>query len=315
MKFIITLFLLITSFTTARAQTCPMGMAPAKTAAIPTKTATALEKINAEFRNQYALARAENLTSLPLVIIVHTSEITWISHGKTQQVNIPMIHYTESKILLHAILGTYGVGSRLVRSGGTPSQWQDARKLCTNIDTALKLTAHTTLNAEDQVKIHNILLHLRDQVSSWIAAGSLTQKQLEQSLRPVRKDALAIVNEIALQHYHDLRNGFDTIRHSVSASDWKNALVVVVGGAAPCRNSVEAAAAISEFGRSALGERIFYSENIFDTPGALQFLAGLENDSRLSETFFANPHRMWRDLLGDKVKNKVGGSFSPEILK
>jgi len=280
-----------------------------------TSTAAALDQLNVAFRNQYALNRAENLASLPLIIIVDTPKITWVSHGKTQQINIPMVHYTESKILLHSILGTYGLGSRIVRSGGTPAEWQDARTLRANIDTALRLTTHTTLNAADQTRLHSVLLRLRDAVSRWIAAGSLSQKQLEQDLRAVRADAMTIVNEMALQHYQNLRNAFATIHHGVSASDWKNALVVAVGSPAARRNKVEVAAAIPDFGRNALGRSIFYSENIYDTPTAIQFLAGLEADKGLSETFFDTPYRMWLDLLGDGVKGQVGGGFYPGLAR
>ncbi|MEO6054942.1 MAG: hypothetical protein ABIP97_13115 [Chthoniobacterales bacterium] len=280
-----------------------------------TKTASALDVLNTSFRNQYALTRAENLATFPLIIIADTPAVTWISHGKTHVIPMPMTHYTETKILLHAILGTYGVGSRIVRSGGTGthSEWQDARQLVTNIDTALRLTGHTTLAPAEQQRLHKILLYLKGEVTKWIAAGSLTQKQLEQSLRPTRRDALILANGAALKQYQNLRNAFFTIQKSVSTSDWKGAFVVIPGPAPARRNNLQAEAAVSVFGRRALGQRIFYSENIFDTPGAVQILAGLQVDRGLSETFFGNPYRMWRDLLGDAAKGKIGGGIYPGL--
>ncbi|MEO8206447.1 MAG: hypothetical protein ABI615_09725 [Chthoniobacterales bacterium] len=279
----------------------------------PSKTEAALDVLNLSFRNQYALTRAENLASLPLVIIVDTPKVTWISQGKTHVIPIPMTHYTETKILLHSILGTYGLGSRIVRNGATRGEWKDARALVANIDSALRLTTHTTLAPSEQARLRGILLHLKGEVSKWIATGSLTQKQLEQSLRPVRKDAMILANATALQQFYNVRKALVSIRKSVSASDWDHAMVVVPGGGAARRNNVQAAAAVAEFGRGALGERIFYSENIFDTQGAVQFFAGLQVDRGLSETFFATPYRMWRDLLGDAAKGKVGGGFYPGL--
>ena len=273
---------------------------------IPTENEIALDKLNASFRQQYALARDENLASMPLLIVLETGKVTWVTKGKRQQKEIPLARYTQTKILMHALLGAYGVGSRLVRDGATKSELKAARELLANITKAMELVP------KDDKKLYFLLYQLRGEVAIWIQRG-LNQEQLEQSLRPLREDAMEIVDQQAKEHFQHVREALLAIRKTVPAADWEKAVVVVPGGAAARRDRLEVAAAMSVLGRSALNHRIFYAENVYDVDGAIQIVAGLEIDRALAETFFDDSTRMWRDLLGDDVKGEVGGDFYPGL--
>ncbi len=301
---------------------------------IPTENEVALDKLNASFRQQYALSRDENLAAMPLLIVLETGKVTWITKGKRQQKEIPLARYTQTKILMHALLGAYGVGSRLVRDGATKSELKAARELLANINKAMDLVPkdYMTKKPEKGVasnsrpicgdrwvildpndeKLYFLLYQLRGEVGIWIQCG-LNQEQLEQSLRPLRQDAMEIVNQQAKEHFQHVREALLAIRKTVPATDWQKAVVVVPGGAAARRDRLEVAAAMSVLGRSALNHRIFYAENVYDVDGAIQIVAGLEIDRALAETFFDDPTRMWRDLLGDDVKGEVGGDFYPGL--
>ncbi len=269
-------------------------------------TEAQLDDLSKYFRGQYAITRAENLAALPLVIVAEVPSVTWIAQGRTHVIKLPMTGYTESKILLHSVLGVYAIGSRMIRDGTTPAELKEAHTLLAALDKSLALTTRTSLSATDQALLRQVLTQLRSQVASWITADSLTQAQLEAGLRAVRKPTMLLVQHVGTAQYDNVLAAFESIRRQVSPAVWSQAVVIGANRVTARRNNLELAPAVKEFGHAAIGKRIFFADNIFDTPGALQVLAILQIDRNLSAAFFGDPCRMWRDFLGDVSAQKAG---------
>jgi len=298
-----------------RTITCLLFLFSLLTANAEDRTAAKLDALNQEFRRQYGVARAENLAAMPLVIVMATNQVTWVANGKTHVIPTPLVAYNEVKALTHAIIGAYGLGSCLIRNGISPAEREETRKLVANIDQAIALTRKTSLSPEEQAMLDRVLLNLRTLVAGWITAPSLTQKQLETGLRALRKDTLILVNKRAVVQYRNIAAAFQSIKRSVPPEVWSEALVIGENRPVARRDNLELAPAVKEFGRGALGKRIFFAENVFDAPTAIQVLAGLQIDRELSATFLDDPFRMWRDFLGDVSRKETGGTFYPGLAQ
>jgi hypothetical protein len=80
-------------------------------------------------------------------------------------------------------------------------------------------------------------------------------------------------------------------------------------------NNLNVAVTASVMGRNLIGERIFYSENIYDEQGMIAFVEMLMRDKKLSTVLFDNPYRMWRDLLADASADYVDQDFVTALAK
>lgn len=278
----------------------------------PPPPADRIAALNAEFRGLYAANRDELLTAVPLAAatLIGTAEIGRIEYGRMTRVYPAATAWVvRVKGLLHGIIALQATGARLVRGTDAAAASHDAKRLAGLLDESTRLA--TGLPGAINAAAGRVLAAAATLSRRWSQEGRAAPGDTRAALAPLQGDLETILDHTGAAVFADMVAGLRAFRDDSRPEDWASCLVLVCGPPFARRDSIEIAAGMEVLGRDALGERLLYIDNVFTLDAAVKQVAGCVADRDLGADVFGDPLRMWRDLLGDTSRRRVGGWFFP----
>jgi hypothetical protein len=270
--------------------------------------------LNQAFRALYATNRAELVRTVPLAAVTHigTAEIARIEFGRITKTYPPAHAWiAHAKGLMHGLLAVQAVGSRIGRGAAGEGMRRDAMALAMLLDRAATL-APASLPNDIVAPASRVLAAGLALARRWTDAADRGPGDVRRTFDAVRGDLAAVLDRVGEAVYASVVSGFTAMRAESRPEDWDSCIVLVCGPPFGRRDNIEFAAATQVLGAAAVGTRLLYVENVTTFPAAIDQLAAAIADRDLGADIFADPVRLWRDLLGDVARRHAGGGFFPE---
>jgi hypothetical protein len=145
-----------------------------------------------------------------------------------------------------------------------------------------------------------------------VEEGCMDQKRLTAFARQMRPLLEDNTRDAARAQVNALHKQVETWRETLTPSEWKELTVVVMGTQLPRQDNLAVQYFARRLGERGEGSRIVYAEAIFDEEKALDLLATHRVDTGIGVSFFEDPQRMHRDLLGDAARAYLREHFKEE---
>ena len=267
-----------------------------------------LGELNTDFRQWYADRRAQIMADQPLILVVNNGGVTAIRRGQTARYAVDLTAYTQVKSVLHAVLGYQSLMRSTIRAGAA-ADWTKVATLIGELQQARALIPQTLIPVHLQPGVIGAYDTLIASAQQALAGQSITLSQERAALGSAKEGIYPAVLWIGRAHARNMKSVLQTVKGSVPAQDWRRAVAVVTGPMTPRRDNLETAVTARMLGPEKLGVRIFYSENLFSTTDALNYLGTVIGDSQFSQDMFDSTTRMWRDLFADVSAEYVARDF------
>lgn len=267
-----------------------------------------LATLNTDFRGWYADRRAEVMAEQPLILVVSNSGVTTIRKGQQAKYSVDLTAYTQVKSVLHGLLGFQGLMRSTVAAGQQPD-WAEVEQLIGQLQDARALIASTQIPADLQPGVVGAYDTLIGTTQRALDRRWVTHRNVESALRSARDGVMPAVLWIGREHARDIRSVLQTAKRNATPEEWERVVAVATGPMTPRRDNLETAVTAKVIGPQWLGSRIFYSENLFSTTDALNYLGTVLSDAQFSEDMFESSTRMWRDLFAPVSREYVADGF------
>lgn len=292
------------------------GLLPATAPARqPSDTSATLEALNTSFRDLYHQRTQQVLESLPLVLVVQNHTITAVRGTQRRLYPVPMQRYTESRAIVHAVLGFHGLMNTLARADSHAPDWEQLNAFRRDLQRVRQTVEFTALSRNEKSQALEIIERLDAASRGAASARSVTPAEIAETLGRSQPLLAEFSESVGHAHADAMRSVLQKVQSDATPEEWANVVAVVTGPMTPRRNNLETAVVVSALGREHLGTRIFYSENIFTVDGALGYLQTVAGDEELSRNVFGNSERMWEDLFAPVSRTLVEGDFYTELGK
>ena len=261
----------------------------------------------------YEAGRTEAVDKLPVVLLVTPGLVTAYHQGRSTPYIVPAQSSVDLKACAHAMLGFYGVMQPVAAGDRSAAQWARVRSYRNLIARMPAIVLHdSTIPPRPARWAVQLLDRLERDTNRAIRRGSETHAQLIRDMRTVRPVVDRIVAWSGKTYAAAFLTTLRTVRRDVGEAAWKRAWAVVGASPAATRDNLETGIMMKALGRSALGHRLFVSQNQFDTPSLLASVSGLYYDQTLARVLFGDPFRMWRDLFAPVTLHLIGAGFYPQ---
>lgn len=272
-----------------------------------------LEALNQNFRALYRARTRQVAESLPLVLVVQNSTITAVRGNHRRLYAVPLERYNQARAVVHAALGFHGLMNQLAAAAPGQANWQGVDAFLHDVEQARRNISLTSLSKEEKALATQLLNLVGTAARDAKKAGSVKPETVTAVMRQAEPLLTRISLSIGRAHAGAMLNVLDRVRANATDDEWQKAVAVVTGPMTPRRNNLETAVVAAALGAELLGERIFYSENIFSVDGALAYLQTVMGDRELSQNVFGNPNRMWEDLFAPVSMELLGQEFYTEL--
>jgi len=258
---------------------------------------TNLVDLNQAFLSFYRAQTPSVIAQLPLIVVIRSDGVTAIEpNQKTHYDFSPGI--MEIKSALHAVLGYQGVMTELAMPHSA-IEWSEANRYLSSLIQLKTLIPDTQASPSAKQGTMAVISQLEQATRTAITRQTVEQQDVATTLAAVEPAVMAVLDEIGELSVQAMIATLQAIQEKVSVQTWEKVVIVVPGPATARMNNLGLAAAADVLGEEALGERIFYSEAIYDDTGIQAYVQLLMRDKRFSTLMFDQPHRMWRDVFAD----------------
>ena len=282
-----------------------MGAAPKsddKPQPAAAQAADPLLELNAEFRQAYARARQDLLARSGPVLVVQGDNLILIRNGKRLKARAVPKLYHMFKAVAHVPLAVYVL---LAMQGDGPlgaqrlTELRTYRKRLVQTAASLKERGFTEAELKRQQTIFAASLKFLDQTLREKKVQSSTLTAFARAMAPL---VLANAADAARVQIDGVDKQVKAWRAEVAPAEWKRLHVLILGPALPRKGNVTVQYFARLLGERGEGQRIIYTEGIFEVPRALQSLGTRLLDTRIGADFFGDEQRMHRDLLADAAE-------------
>jgi hypothetical protein len=272
-----------------------------------------LAALNDDFKKLYRAQTNSVMQDSPLILLVGSDAVTTLL-GKTRVVYPVSGPYDEMKSALHSVLGFQGLMTRLAAEPSL-NDGVALTDFSKKLGELLTLVPQTAASADLKRQAIEVITQLKEATDQSIMRKTVNQNEVKAVLAKVRPTILSIAQQVGRLSGESLKIALLGIQSEVKPEDWARAIAVIPGPITARLNNLNVAVTASVMGRNLIGERIFYSENIYDEQGMIAFVEMLMRDKKLSTVLFDNPYRMWRDLLADASADYVDQDFVTALAK
>jgi hypothetical protein len=288
--------------------TSAQNPAPAVTAE-PTddkKLPAELDALNVASRKMYADARAREIATIPVVVIVSGDDLILRKNGVRTAATVIPAEYHALKSVAHVTLALFSLLSSETGRQLGDSQLKtltEYRALMTSAEVAVETFG---FHADTLARQKRILARAQEFTAKVVKDGIVSETDLTKFCRESRADILANGAGAAKAQLLATHRQMMAWKKDMSAEEWA-ALTVIISGAQTPR--VENAA-VQYFSRllgegNGEGRRIVYAESLWDEAKAINLLGTRRLDGKLSVAVFADPNRMYRDFLADGARTAI----------
>ena len=283
--------------------------APAEVKALPAE----LDALNTASRKMYATARARELATIPVVIIVSGNDLVLRKNGKRTVVTVIPAEYHAFKSISHTALALY---AHLAEEPGKPlgeERLKGLKEYQTALTSAMPAAEKFGFDADTLARQKRILTRAEKLTAKALEDGKVSAEDLAKFCRASRADVLANGAGAARAQLRGTHKQVMEWKKEMTAEEW-DAVTVIVPGAQAARAENAAVQYFARlFGESnGEGRRVVYAESLWDEEKAMNLLGTLRLDSKLSEAVFGDRFRMHRDFLADGARAAIDEILAPE---
>jgi hypothetical protein len=272
-----------------------------------------LEALNTASRKMYAGARARELASIPVVVIVSGDELVLRKKGKRIEVTVIPMEFHALKSVAHTTLALFG---HLSEQPGQPLSEERLKRLKefqSLLAAAGPVVEKCGFDAETLARQKRLLARAEALVAKVLQDGQVPADDLTTFCRTSRADVLANGAGAVRAQLRATHKQVMEWKKDMTAAEWA-ALTVIVPGSQPARAEN---AAVQYFARLLAespgeGRRVVYAEALWDEEKALNLLGTLRLDGKLAEAVFGDRFRMNRDFLADSARVVIDDLLAPE---
>jgi hypothetical protein len=274
------------------------------------RTADSLIDLNQAFREAYARCRQTLVNRSGPVVVVEGDSLVLLHDGKRSVAKVVPDVYHTLKAVSHVPLAVYVM---LVPPEGAPLDkeclegLQAYRRRVIQAEESLKdrgLSEEALLRQEEIIRAALRFLDFA------LDKKRVTADELCKFTRDVGSKLLANAAEAAHAELDGLDKQVRTWRATLTAEEWKNLHVVVMGSALPRQGNLATQYFAHLLGEMGEGRRIVYAESIFEESRALNLLGTHLLDTRIGSAFFDDANRMHRDLLSDAAREYLKSNLA-----
>jgi hypothetical protein len=272
----------------------------------------AVGRLNLQFRALYAANRQELWETIPLsaLTLIGTGEIWRVEFGQVVKSYAPTDWIAHAKGLMHGVIAAQATAARMVRGKSLAAARGAAAELAAGLGDSIEQAANK-LPPELASPARKVLEPLHHLALGWAGGKSVGALEFSETLKTVRGDLETVIDAAGEGIYASIVRNLQALARESNPEDWQQCLVGVCGVGFARRDNIEIAAGIAVMGPDVVGTRLLYLENAFTIPAGMIQLAAAHADRELGQAVFADPYRMWRDLLGDVAQRHAGGGFFP----
>jgi hypothetical protein len=265
-----------------------------------------LEAMNAASRKMYADARARELATIPVVIVVSGDDLILRKNGQRTAATVLTAEYHALKCVSHSTLALFA------HLAAEPGQPLSAERLKALKEYQALLTAagpaveKCGFDPETLARQKRLLARALEFTAAVLRDGKVSADGLEKFCRTSRADVLASGAGAARAQVAATHKQVMAWKKELTAAEWAGLAVVVSGSQTPRAENV----AVQYFSRllgepRGEGRRVAYAEALWDEEKAVNLLGTLRLDGKLSVAVFADPARMYRDFLADGARTAI----------
>ncbi|MGE0718703.1 MAG: hypothetical protein AB7P02_24865 [Alphaproteobacteria bacterium] len=259
-----------------------------------------LAALNGAARAAYAAGRGE-LSARRGPVIVVGADIALLANGAETRASYTPDLYTKLKSVSHVALGAVGLLQAYADdAAGSADKWRPHLEVLRERARAAEAVVDTLgLDADATARSRLIFARMGAFMDGVLARGSFTGEELTAAARTVAPALLAHADEAARAQIDALHAVVGGWRARMSAEDWANLRVIVLGPRMPRAGYVQFAYFRFAMGEEAVDRRLIYGENIWDDKGALALLGTILADRSVGRIAFDDEMRMDRDMMAD----------------
>jgi hypothetical protein len=272
----------------------------------------ALTALNDTFRTAYGEARTWRVSRVDPYIVVQFDELHLVRGGqvKTERFTPPVYH--EFKAIAHIPLALY-----VKLAPGTGRPFDKAMLDWLTMYLKQVQAAGAALDGRpgwtpEQRRLHKAIVDASVKFIEQVGAAEIASEDAitgyARAMRPLVLASADFAARAQLDGLHALVNKW---RAEMGPGPWSHIPVVVLGPKQPRVGNVQYEYFVRALGRGAVGRRLWYAEGVFTQKGATDLLGTILLDRGASITFFNDPVRLERDLLGDAAQRHLNRLFPP----
>jgi hypothetical protein len=258
---------------------------------------TELEALNISSRALYKAGRdAEVATGGPIVIASGDSLILRRNGTRTVARVIPP-EYHALKCVSHITLAVF---SHLTRYTDQPLPADAAgtlREYRTMIAAARPRINDCGFDAVTTTRLERIVNNSMAFLDQVLADGTVSSADLTRYCRAARPDVQANFAAAARYQLQGTHRQMMAWKAEMTADEWDRLAVVIPGRQTPRAGNAAVQYFARLFGTDGEGPRVVYAEELWDEDKAVALLGTRRIDAKVSVAFFADPQRMFEDVL------------------
>jgi hypothetical protein len=274
---------------------------PAQSGAAPAPDP--LATVNAEFRQQYAHARAEALARTgPVIVVYEGDKIVLLRNGARVEAQFAPASDAALKAIAHVPLGIFAS-----LQGRTGSTIDDAatgtlRRYRDLIDAARASIERRGFSEQVLERQRRILSESIRFLDTVIANKTVSAETLRGFTRAMSPLVLENIGDAARAQIDGLHERVSEWRRMLTPAEWASLHVVVIGVHMARDGELATQYFLRLLGEEEEGRRVVFAEGLWDEAKALELLGTHVLDGSVGEAFFGSYLRMHRDVLGDAAR-------------
>lgn len=264
------------------------------------------DEVNIEFRNFYAGALKEKRKNFGPVIVCSGGDMILFRNGSCSIVNLIPEKYSFIKTIAHVPLAVYVALDHHCQEKLTEPLLNSLLSFKQKYQEAEKKTNHWILKKGSREKLNSMLSDSSKFIDKVISAKTVTRKELDEFARSMSERIYESANEAVSYELGRTDNQIAQWKKTMSSSEWDKLKVVVVSPHMPRQQNRQMLYFLKLLNEKEEGNRVIYMDGDPEQEEkALNLIAVHELDRDIAVSFFKDPWRMHRDLLGDAGKKFI----------
>jgi hypothetical protein len=262
-----------------------------------------LGELNDSFRSAYADAMKEDTSSAGPIIIVGGGKAILLNSGKRQEeVEYLSPQYGILKTLDHVPLAIFVMLVNHTDAQLSDDKVKELESFRRSIAAAQARVSQLELSAEAKERARNLLGSATNFVEKVVSSERVGRAELNGFARQTEPVLMDNAYDAVSIELGALDKQVMIWKKKMSAVEWDNLHVVVMGGHMARQQEREMQYFQMLLGEREEGRRIIYLEGSSEVDSAIDLLAKHILDASIGDAFFADSMRMHRDILADAAR-------------
>lgn len=255
--------------------------------------------LNNSARSAYSNARAKAIKpDLPIFLV--TDKITLIkdkdlgSKPTTDQV------YETLKTFSHLALG---IASASLSGQISPQEitWlNELKDLRSHALLAKDALVDAVFFSSEQINRQKLIVDISvTYIDDTLNQSSIDKNRLERYARIVAPLTLANANDASKAQLELINQGVNELKSLLTADEFSHSIALITGPKTAREGNLQSQYFLFLFSEKETGNRVIYTENVFDRDHALSILRTVLNDRKAGQLFYNDHTRLEKDLMAD----------------